>query len=179
MTCLTPCSQAALASFAAVNERHGETPESYRVGQAQIEYPKQLKKICGPDGAGDGEYGNHPFPIKRRPPNAGGDFTFAKSIELRPQAHSTIYKTGKMACSKSLNIYNPLCKKLLVDGALRSGWQEEDLYKAMLFALKGLDANPLVPPVMAETEEDNQDVAEVFPLYVCAPPSPMHSREIP
>ena len=97
-------SQAATAG-AAANERYQTSAEAYRIKVADEEYPKQLEKLCGPNGVG-GPLGD--FPVKRRKAKDGGDWTFARSCELRPMSEGSIYAQAKRVQKFANNKYSPL-----------------------------------------------------------------------
>ena len=65
------CSQAACRAFYGANERHSASTELYRITVAANAYPRELVHIVGSTGAGNGIYGHHPFPVKKRPPSQG------------------------------------------------------------------------------------------------------------
>ena len=129
--------QAALRAYVNVCERWSKSGEAYRVGMANKDFPGQLKAVCGTEGAGNGLYGHYPFPTKRRPGHADGDWTMELSIDKRPKCKAAIYNKGKLVASRAWNIYIPLEKRLLINGdQLRSGWDEDDLLQAMMYNLK-------------------------------------------
>ena len=56
--------------------------------------------------------------------------------------------------------YNPLCQKLLVNGRLPSGWDDEDLFNAMRYNLKAAKPDAVSVDVTGEGEEVVSDAEE-------------------
>ena len=131
------CAQVAAHCWVAACERHSQTSETYRISCTCTSWPEHMDKCFGKKGdGGDGAlFVDIKFPMKSRPPNAGGDWTFELSKAKRPLKGSSIMIKGKMVVQKVLNVYLPLMNKFLVDGSLRSGWDDDDLYFAMLYHL--------------------------------------------
>ena len=117
--------------------RWSESPETYRITVTNQEWPTFVDEFFGPAGDGvGGKFGVIPFPIKHRSAAAGGDWTATASKEKRPLKGTSIMAKGKMVVTKVMNVYIPLQDKLLVNGCLPSGWQEEDLHFVMMVNLQ-------------------------------------------
>ena len=128
--------QVAAHDWVAACERHSTSPETYRIQVSCDTWTAHMKTCFGVNGeGGDDSLFKVPFPTKRRAASAGGDWTFIKSCELRPLARQSIMGMGKMVVLKVLNVYIPLQDKFLVNDKLPSGWNDEDLWHAMLFHL--------------------------------------------
>ena len=141
--------QAATRALVSACERWSSSPENYRMSKTNESYPLQLVAICGPEGAGDGQFGEVPFPVKMRPGSEHGAWDMKASMEKRPKLVSAIYSRAKLCVRKVTNVYEPLAKKLLVDGGLRSGWTEDDLHACMLYNLQAASEPPTVTGVQS------------------------------
>ena len=93
-----------------------------------------MKKICGEAGTGAG--GKMPFPVKQRKEREGGDWTFNRSLEVRPQIAGSVYKRGHAAATPASNTYEPLYKAVCVGGKPPSGWDNENVIRCMLYNLR-------------------------------------------
>jgi len=117
-----------------------------------------LDEMCGKDGQ-DGKFGSNPFPAKKRPPSSGGDCTIEASKTYRVAKTSSIMARGKMVVNKVVNIYEPAMNKILQSGKKPSGWNDDDLFKAILYNLYTAHLARMVKPEKPETDE--AEVVEV------------------
>ena len=124
--------QAATMATAYANQRWSLSDEAYRISVSEKSYESNLQAICGVNGVG----GEYPFPVKKRPAREHGDWTFSTSVEKRPQVTGSIYERGKKAASLALNKYSPLFRMLCPGGAKPSGWNDDDVWHAMVFNLR-------------------------------------------
>lgn len=124
--------QACVGAFLEANERYATSTKAYRETTAGNVYGNHLKTICGPDGLS----GRFPFTVKKRAPSAGGDWTMAKSIELRPQVTGAIYAQAEKCVREISNQINPVWVKLFPEGKLPSGTNEADAILLLEFYLQ-------------------------------------------
>ena len=123
----------AFVCLAAACERHSTSSETYRITKCEELWPDMMQKYFGKDGKG----GELTFPVKKRGKAQGGDWTYEKSVTMRPTMEGSIYRMAMMAANVSRNKFEPLLKHFLVAGGpYLSGWQVEDVVFAMMYNLK-------------------------------------------
>ena len=132
--------QAAVESFAHACERHPISEGMYRRNKCDEMYANQLKKICSPSVNGGGGIES---PTKKRSAREGGNWTMVRSCEVRPENKGSVYLCGSALPTIAMGRYMPLYKRLCTGAGggtsqadWPSGWQEEDMVRAMLFNLR-------------------------------------------
>ena len=95
--------QAASYAGAAANEDRSDTQLTYRERKAAEGYPKYLEHVCGTGGS----EGSFPFKTKRRPPSAGGNWTYELSKQERPKNGRGVYKQFTTARSTGRKYFFP------------------------------------------------------------------------
>ena len=117
--------QIAALALAAAQERHPQSSGKYRLEVIAEEYPKQMKFVCSESHPG----GALIFPVKRRSQSDGGDWTAETSAARRIENPKSIMNQGTDAFKVANNRYNPLHRMTLVNGALPSGWDLDQVAK--------------------------------------------------
>lgn len=131
--CHCVCAQAATETAAAVNELESVSTEMYRLDKADAMWPLQLEKVCGKNGIG----GPAEFVVKKRPPGKGGDWTFAQACKVRSLKKGSVYRMGCQAHNPCTGRYDKLYKLIIGKShAPPSGWQNADVFHAMLYNLR-------------------------------------------